>query len=113
MALYKPIKQDDGVITNYHRIMFCQLTTNAGVSIAVLSYIDKGAREEEENGTVTKPYVRSITYETDYDKNMTVKKAYEFLKTLPVFEGAEDILDDNDPDEISGEELMEMIEEVL
>lgn len=94
MALYKPIKQDDGVTTTYHRIMFCQLTTNVSISIAVLSYISKEAREEERRGNVKQPYVRSVTYEAEYDKNMTVEKAYEFLKMLPDFDGAEDILED-------------------
>ena len=41
--------------------------------------------------TATPPYKVAITYETDYKENMTVKEAYDYLKTLPEFEGAEDI----------------------
>ena len=33
----------------------------------------------------------AITYETEYDETMTIEKAYEYLKTLPEFEGATDI----------------------
>lgn len=111
MALAKPIKQPDGVTTNYHRILFIQSTINSHVSIVVLSYIDEESRRAvTENGLT---YKASITYEKDYEENMTVKKAYMYLKTLPAFEGAEDILDDNDTNEITGEEFLEMVEEVL
>ena len=91
MALYKTIKQDDGVTTNYHRILFCQITTNRQNSIAVVSYVDNESRENEKAVAYTQVYQKSITYETDYDPSMTMEKAYEYLKTLPQFEGAEDI----------------------
>lgn len=91
MALYKPIRQEDGVTTNYHRVLFCQITTNQQNSIAVLSYVDNEARENEKNGDIPQPYRKSVTYETDYDESMTINKAYEYLKTLTEFSGAEDI----------------------
>lgn len=91
MALCKEIRQDDGVVTNYHRILFIQTTTNRHNSIAVLSYVDDKSRESEKEATMTQPYRKSVTYEIDYDDSMTIKKAYEYLKTLPEFEGAEDI----------------------
>ena len=91
MALYKPIKQDDGVITNYHRILYSQITTNKQNSIAVISYIDNEARDNEKENVIAKPYSKAITYETEYDETMTIEKAYEYLKTLPEFEGATDI----------------------
>lgn len=91
MALYKEIRQDDGVTTSYHRILYHQATVNRQNSIIVLSYIDDVFRDEEKNGTLSQPYVRSVTYETAYDPDMTTEKAYEYLKTLPRFEGAEDI----------------------
>lgn len=89
MAIKKEIRQDDGVVTNYHRILFVQITTNRQNSIAVLSYVDETSRESEQ-ANETQPYKKSITYETAYDADMTVESAYEFLKTLPEFEGAED-----------------------
>lgn len=91
MALYKPIRQEDGVTTNYHRVLFCQVTTNQQNSIAVLSYVDNEARKNEKNGEISQPYRKSVTYETDYDESMTITKAYEYLKTLTEFSGSEDI----------------------
>lgn len=89
MALFKPIKQENGIVTNYHRIMFVESWVNSHISIAVLSYIDKDMRNEEtENSDI---YKISKTYETNYVENMTVEKAYEYLKSLPEFEGSEDI----------------------
>lgn len=91
MALKKEIKQADGVVTNYHRVLFLQQTVNRQNSISVLSYVDEEAREGEQNHTIAQPYCASNTYETNYSEDMTIEKAYEFLKTLPEFEGAEDV----------------------
>ena len=90
MALLKSIKQDDGLTTTYHRVLFVQITTNRQNSIAVLSYIDEASRMDEEVGEY-RPYKKSVTYETDYTPDMTIEDAYEYLKTLEVFEGATDI----------------------
>ena len=90
MALKKAIRQMDGVTTNYHRIAFIQITTNQQNSIAVFSYVDEDSRRE--GRTIdSQPYCVSTTYETGYSPNMTVELAYEYLKTLPQFEGATDI----------------------
>lgn len=91
MALYKEITQDDGVTTNYHRILFLTQTVNRQNSIAVLSYVNDKSRVSEQTNVMTQPYMKSITYEVPYDEHMTIAKAYEYLKTLPQYEGAEDI----------------------
>lgn len=91
MALYKPIRQDDGVTTCYHRILYITSTVNKQNSIAVLSYVNSDDRDDEKNSTVFQPYRKAITYETGYDENMNAVKAYEYLKTLPEFSGAEDV----------------------
>lgn len=91
MALYKEIRQDDGVTTNYHRVLFVQQMVNHHNSIAVLSYVDAEARENEKESVIAQPYMRSVTYEIIYDPTMTVETAYDYLKTLPQFEGAIDI----------------------
>lgn len=91
MALYKEIKQDDGVTTKYHRILYLTQTVNRQNSIAVISYVDEESRESEKTSVMTQPYQKSVTYETTYDPTMTVENAYIYLKTLPQFEGAEDI----------------------
>lgn len=90
MALYKEIRQDDGVATKYHRILFIQQTINRQTSIAVISYVDKDARIDEKEAILVQPYVKSVTYEKDYDESMNIESAYEYLKTLPAFEGAVD-----------------------
>lgn len=91
MALYKEIRQEDGVITKYHRILYLTHTVNKQNSIVVLSYVDDVARVVEQENVMTQPYRKAMTYETDYDESMTVETAYEYLKTLPVFVGAEDV----------------------
>ena len=91
MALQKDIKQEDGVTTNYHRIIYLMQTVNKQTSIAVLSYVDNESRTAEQNTVITQPYTKSITYETDYNETMTISDAYDYLKTLPDFEGANDV----------------------
>lgn len=90
MALYKEIEQDDGVVTTYHRILFVKVTTNKQNSIVVLSYVSERSRVNVSVGDLAS-YKKAITYEIPYDESMTITKAYEYLKTLPEFEGAEDI----------------------
>jgi hypothetical protein len=91
MALYKEIKQSDGVTTKYHRILYVMTTTNRQNSIAVLSYVDDESRGGEIDGSMAQPYQKAITYELPYDPAMTVQTAYDYLKTLPQFEGATDV----------------------
>lgn len=89
MALQKAITQGDGVVTNYHRILFLQSTVNSHDSIAVLSYVNAAARENET--AEVHPYKASVTYEKPYEENMTIEGAYEYLKSLPEFEDSEDV----------------------
>lgn len=91
MALFKEVRQNDGVTTKYHRILYITKTVNRQNSIAVLSYVDEIARTDEQESTLAQPYQKSITYETAYNDTMTVSDAYNYLKTLPEFDGAEDV----------------------
>lgn len=91
MALYKEIKQSDGVTTSYHRILYMTQTVNQQNSIVVLSYVDDESRAIETNSIEVQPYCKSVTYETSYDESMTITGAYDYLKTLSQFEGAEDV----------------------
>lgn len=92
MALYKEIRQPDGVPTTYHRILYMTQTINSHNSIVVVSYVDDESRADDlvSNGE-NRPYRQATTYELDYVENMTVEDVYNYLKTLPPFEGAEDI----------------------
>lgn len=91
MALFKAIKQPDGVVTAYHRILYMQITTNRQNSIVVVSYVDSDSRMDEKEHIVSQPYQCASTYEVAYDPDMTIESAYERLKVLPQFEGAEDV----------------------
>ena len=91
MAIYKSIRQDDGVTTSYHRILYVTKTVNRQNSIAVISYVDEMARNDEKESVLSQPYSKAVTYETAYDDNMTIANAYAYLKTLPNFENAEDV----------------------
>jgi hypothetical protein len=90
MALYKEIEQDDGVMTTYHRIRSMSFVINDTISITIVSYINNRSRVNVSVGDFA-PYIRGMTYMLPYDETMTITKAYEYLKTLPEFEGAEDI----------------------
>ena len=91
MALKKDITQADGVVTNYHRILYINVTVNRQNSIAVLSYVSDESRNSEKESIMAQPYQKAVTYETTYDPNMTIENAYAFLKTLPEFEGSIDV----------------------
>lgn len=92
MALYKPLEQSDGVVTNYHRILYYQTTVNRQNSIVVLSYVDEKSRNRERDiSDVDQPYTKCITYEIDYDPTMTIESAYEYLKTLEAYKDADNI----------------------
>jgi hypothetical protein len=90
MALYKAIRQNDGVVTNYHRILYLTQTVNCRNSIAVVSYVDDKSRGDEKTSILNEPYQKAVTYELSYDPSMTIETAYEYLKTMPLFEGATD-----------------------
>lgn len=95
MALKKRVVQEDGVVTEYHRILYVSNTVNSHSSIAVISLVSEEIRDRQLAGEIKEPYQKIITYETTEHSDLTVEKAYEYLKTLDVFNGAEDILEDN------------------
>lgn len=91
MALQKSITQEDGVVTEYHRILYVVQTINSHISIAVVSYVNESARKLEIESREYHPYRKGITYEIKYRENFTVEDAYSYLKTLKVFEDAIDV----------------------
>ncbi len=96
MALKKKVIQDDGVTTEYHRILYVQATVNSHCSVAVISLVSEEIRKKQLAGEIQQPYQKIVTYETEKFSDLSIKEAYEYLKTLPEFEGSEDILDDTD-----------------
>lgn len=91
MALIKQIKQENGVILEYHRINEIKHITNDKTYINVLSYINKEEREREKNGeSIINLYVLSSIENKELDDRLTIEQAYEYLKTLPKYEGSID-----------------------
>lgn len=102
MAIKKQVTADNGIVTMYHRIVLVRIDVNQQNTILVHSYLSADGRQIEkdyaaglynnlEAGMMKFPYVNAEYIHTAYDENMTVKAAYNYLKTLPQFEGAEDI----------------------
>lgn len=102
MALKKQITASNGIVTEYHRIAMVKIDTNQQNTILIHSYLSEMGRQIEKdysNGLyrdmdeamINWPYVDAKYLHVDYDGNMTITSAYNYLKTLPEFEGSEDI----------------------
>ena len=114
MAIEKGVVGQDGVAVNYHRIVTIRTFVNRFVVIEVASYVNKKYRQNQidfkkaeaqgQQPTVAYPYILTRYYELPYTENVTISGAYEYLKTLPEFEGAVDVWDDDDQAVTDGEE---------
>lgn len=102
MAIKKQVTAPNGIVTEYHRIAMVKIDTNQQNTILVHSYLSETGRQVEkdyeaglysdvEEGMMNWPYVNDRYLNCAYDGNMTITKAYEWLKSLPEFEGAEDV----------------------
>lgn len=95
MALDKQIVSESGVPLNYHRIVGISIYTNVQNIIEVRSYTSEEKRKEEADAVATdgvmNVYSEGEYYVTPYEQSMTIKNAYEYLKTLSKFEDAKDI----------------------
>lgn len=96
MALSKPIKQNNGIVLNYHRIANIRNVVNDKTYLDVISYVDKEEREKEQNQPKYSPSKENIyrvnnIYKLPYNDTLTIEEAYEHLKTLEDFEGSEDV----------------------
>lgn len=102
MAIKKTVTAPNGIVTEYHRIAMVKIDTNQQNTLLVHSYLTEAGRQLEKDyaagmyndvdeGMMNWPYVDARYIDCDYDEEMTVRKAYEYLKTLPEFNGAIDI----------------------
>lgn len=91
MGLAKTIRID-GIPMGYHRIRFLTVDVNQLNTIDILSYLSKEERDREDD-LEDPPYKVQWAVETAYNPEMSVTSAYEYLKTLPKFEGAEDAIE--------------------
>lgn len=98
MALSKSVTLPNGITLKYHRIVMIKNEINQQTTILVHSYLNAEARQYEKDyanglieGEPTFPYVDARYYNIDYDPEMTVFLAYEWLKdNIPEFKNAED-----------------------
>lgn len=113
MALQKEIELENGIILNYHRITSLNKITNMSNTIEVNSYISESQRDKEKryqelqkksaSGEELTPeeqeelnkginvLVEADYVTTDYDPNMTIETAYEYLKTTEKYKNAENV----------------------
>lgn len=102
MALKKTVSAKNGIVTEYHRIAMISVEVNQQNTILLYSYLSEDGRQIEkdyaegkykdiDSGLISFPYYDEQYLHPDYDGTMTIEKAYEWLKTLPEFEGAEDV----------------------
>lgn len=94
MGLKKSIELDNGVTTNYHRIVSINNITNVSSIIEVASYTTKEKRGEEklaiENASPMNVFINTQYINKNYTADFNIEQAYEYLKTLDRFEEAED-----------------------
>jgi hypothetical protein len=94
MALIKSIKLSNGVIVNYHRIVSVQNITNHASIIEIASYPSKEKRLEEiealKNKQMMDVFIESDYITTNYNKDLNVDSAYDYVKTLEKYENAQD-----------------------
>ena len=94
MALIKEITLDNGIITNYHRVVSVNNITNKCSILEIASYTNKTKRLEEknaiENNQPMNVYIATEYLNEEYDKTLNVDKAYEHLKTLEKFANSTD-----------------------
>lgn len=94
MALIKKIVLENGITTNYHRIVSINNIINQASIIEMASYTTKSKREEEKeaikNGSRMDVFIRTESFPLEYDKNINIDTAYEYIKTNKKFENAKD-----------------------
>lgn len=91
MALLKEKELENGVTVRYHRIVSINEIINNSIVIEVASYTSEEKRNEDVPSSETKNvFIDTKFYNIDYTSNYSVKKAYEYLKSLDEFKDAED-----------------------
>jgi hypothetical protein len=97
MAIKKDLTLDNGIVLNYHRVVSVNNITNQQSIIEVASYINEEQRNKEKEWYETKSqndmnvFINTSFYSKEYEKELNVDAAYEYLKTLVEFKDAEDI----------------------
>lgn len=92
MAISKKKVWPNGITTMYHHIPMVTIEANQRVTILVHSYISENSRLIDKDADIdyAPQHYEYEYYTLDVDNDMTLEKAYEWLKSQPEFEGAED-----------------------
>ena len=97
MAIYKPMISGAGVPLTYHRIALVSVDVGNQCTVLIHSYVAEANRQYEKSwaageieGEPTFPYVDARYLNPPYDEQMNLASAYEWLKSLSEYEGAED-----------------------
>jgi len=103
MGLKKHITLPNGIQLNYHRVVSLHIQTNNQNVIEVAGYTSQTKRREEiecmealangDNDASCDVFIETAAYIAPYEQDMTVESAYGYLKSLPEFEGAEDVME--------------------
>ena len=99
MALKKEIILQNGVTMNYHRISEIQNVVNGKTTLVIYSYINEEQREREKNHKIMYSddiYKIADYMYLDYNDTLTIKEAYEYLKTTDKYKDSEDIFEESD-----------------
>lgn len=100
MALQKDLTANNGIVTNYHRIESLYSRTNGETTIGVNHYINQTWRQREKEhqhdiGGSPQIYISTDYISIPFDPTMSIITAYDYLKTLPEYANATDVLEGN------------------
>lgn len=100
MALSKSIALSNGITVDYHRVVSVTNVTNVQLTVEVGSYTSEDMRLAEKASALSRdaggadPYISTSWFVVDpYREGMDVSEAYAYIKTLPEFEGATDVME--------------------
>lgn len=99
MALKKTIILENGIPMEYHRIGAIENVVNGNTNLKIFSYVNQQQRNREKNHEIrySDDIYKITTYETiPYNDTLTIKNAYEYLKTTEKYQGAEDVFEEED-----------------
>lgn len=96
MALIKEIELPSGITVNYHRVVSVNNITNHASIIEVASYTSKDKRLEEktalQNNEEMNVFIDTEYINVEYDEDLNVNSAYEYLKTTEKYADAKNDL---------------------
>lgn len=97
MALKKTIILENGIPMNYHRIVEINNIVNRGTFLKIRSYVNEEQRLKEKNKEIRYSddiYIIDDYTVLEYNDKLSIKEAYEFLKTTEKYQGAEDVFEE-------------------